>query len=628
MNSFIDTLNHWGGRFADFALPMLVQSSVLIVLLFALDLVLRNRVRAVVRYALWMLVLIKLVLPPSFAAPTSLAYWLSEKKAVKTPPAPSQQFVVRYSDAKFDGTRPLPSLPPPRAKLQFAGWLFLAWLATALGLMAWLVRRSRSVVRTAARSLPASESPEQLLDACRQQMGIKQRVRLKLSGTASSPAVFGLWRPVILIPQKLTDKLSALQLRAVLFHELAHIKRSDALVHYLQTLLQIIYWWHPLLWFANAQIRRVREQAVDEAVVVAMGSDAEAYLATLLEVAKLAFNRPTFALGLIGIVESKSALAQRVQHLLNRPIPKSARLGFTGLAALFLTGAAFLPMARGQRTPNQPQQVASESGQQQPVVAMDVRFIEIEESHLATVGLGEPTLTEFNGHRAWVLTPDQLKAVLQRVLEQTAADILTASRVTTFSGQQSQIQVLDAVPAYGTEIRVGPICDLIPYVSGELVDLAVVASVTEPRPVDPTAPFTSVADAFLTNEVGTARVIVGIGGGVVLENPEARSSKGNRYLVIVSATIVSAGRAAESQTLNQASTAATGAATRNQKVPAATFQNATRTPPTNSPKSQTSSTVTSSERQVATKRTYLNASSGAASSNFSAISLAENDALP
>jgi len=348
MNSFIDILNHWGGRFADFALPMLVQSSVLIVLLFALDLVLRNRVRAVVRYALWMLVLIKLVLPPSFAAPTSLAYWMPEKKAVKTPAAPSQQFVVRYSDVKFDGIRPLPSLPPPRAKLQFAGWLLLGWLATVAGLMAWWVRRSRSVVQTAARAFPASESPGQLLDACRQQVGIKWRVRLKLSATASSPAVCGLWRPVILIPQQLADKLSALQLRAVLLHELSHIRRGDVWVHYAQTLLQICYWWHPLFWLANAQIRRVREQAVDEAVVVAMGSEAEAYPATLVEVAKLAFQRPALALGLIGIVESKSTLALRIHRLLDRPVPKSAKLGFTRLAAVALIGAVLLPMAREQ----------------------------------------------------------------------------------------------------------------------------------------------------------------------------------------------------------------------------------------------------------------------------------------
>jgi beta-lactamase regulating signal transducer with metallopeptidase domain len=349
MNSVVETLNQSGTRLADFAVPMLVQSSLFIVLLFALDLVLRNRVRAVVRYGLWMLVLIKLVFPPSFAAPTSLAYWLPQEKAVKAPPAPSPQFVVGYSDVKFDEARPLPSLPPPRAKLQFAAWLLLGWLTTALVLMAWLVRRSRSVIQTASQALPATDSPEQLLGACRQQMGIRQQLRLKLSATASSPAVCGLWRPVILIPQSLADKLSALQLRAVLLHELAHIKRGDVWVHHAQTLLQIIYWWHPLLWLANAQIRRVREQAVDEAVVVAMGSEAEAYPATLLEVAKLALERPMLALGLIGIVESKSALAQRIQHLLDHPIPKSARFGFAGLVTVFLTGAALLPMARAQR---------------------------------------------------------------------------------------------------------------------------------------------------------------------------------------------------------------------------------------------------------------------------------------
>ncbi|PYL00003.1 MAG: hypothetical protein DME19_06615 [Verrucomicrobia bacterium] len=102
------------------------------------------------------------------------------------------------------------------------------------------------------------------------------------------------------------DKLSALQLRAVLLHELAHIKRGDVLAHYVQTLLQIFYWWHPLLWLANAQIRRLREQAVDEMVMVAMGGEAETYPATLLEVARLAFQRPKLALGLVGIVESKA----------------------------------------------------------------------------------------------------------------------------------------------------------------------------------------------------------------------------------------------------------------------------------------------------------------------------------
>ncbi len=72
----IEILNHWGACLRDFALPMLWQSSLLMIILFALDFALRRRVRAIVRYALWLLMLIKLLLPPSFSSATSLAYWL------------------------------------------------------------------------------------------------------------------------------------------------------------------------------------------------------------------------------------------------------------------------------------------------------------------------------------------------------------------------------------------------------------------------------------------------------------------------------------------------------------------------------------------------------------------------
>ena len=62
----------------------------------------------------------------------------------------------------------------------------------------------------------------------------------------------------------------------------------------IQTLLQIVYFYNPLLWWANSQIRRVREQAVDEMVLVAMGEQAEDYPETLLQVSQHAFNRPAF----------------------------------------------------------------------------------------------------------------------------------------------------------------------------------------------------------------------------------------------------------------------------------------------------------------------------------------------
>ncbi len=142
------------------------------------------------------------------------------------------------------------------------------------------------------------------------------------------------------------SSLSPSQLRAVLLHELAHIKRGDLWVNFAQTVLQIIYFYNPLLWVANCIIRRVREQAVDEMVLVAMGEKAQQYPQTLVNVAKLAFKRPALSLRLIGVVESKSALAGRIKHILNRPMPKRAKLGILGLAVVIIIAAILLPMAK------------------------------------------------------------------------------------------------------------------------------------------------------------------------------------------------------------------------------------------------------------------------------------------
>ena len=90
-------------------------------------------------------------------------------------------------------------------------------------------------------------------------------------------------------------------------HELAHIKRRDLWVNLVQTVLQIVYFYNPFIWLANWMIRRVREQAVDEAVQVALGEKSPQYPETLLNIARFAFGRPVFSMRSIGVVESRSA---------------------------------------------------------------------------------------------------------------------------------------------------------------------------------------------------------------------------------------------------------------------------------------------------------------------------------
>src|SRR6185503_18614671 len=190
----------------------------------------------------------------------------------------------------------------------------------------------------------------EMLSQARRLAGLRRNVMLRVTSEAMSPAVCGLFRPVILLPQSLIEKLTASQLRAVLLHELIHLRRRDVWVNCAQTLLQIVYWWHPLLWIANARVRGVREEAVDDAVMSALSAEAEVYAPTLLEVAKLAFARPLASLGLVGILESRSALRHRIERLLNFATPRKAGLTIASALCVLAFAALAVPMEQAPAT--------------------------------------------------------------------------------------------------------------------------------------------------------------------------------------------------------------------------------------------------------------------------------------
>ena len=376
MSAVIEQINTGGYTFVEFAASMLIQASVLIVLLFLADLALRRRVRAVFRYWMWLLVLVKLVLPTSLSGPFSIGYWFGDKleyadvgRDIYEPQAAGPMMpALPYIDSsnvppaiyppptypapgEVDVSAAQPIAPPgvPPAQIEWQGIVFLVWLAVVMAMALLLAQRAIFVHGLVAQAREASRPMYDALEECRSNMKVRAKVGLKVSPNAASPAVCGLLRPVILVPQNLASALDTADLRIILLHELAHVKRGDLWVNLAQTLLQIVYFYNPLLWLANAVIRRAREQAVDEAVLVAMGEKARRYPQTLVSVAKLAFKRPALSLRLIGVVESESALTARIKRILSRPIPKSAKLGILGLAVIVITAAILLPMARAER---------------------------------------------------------------------------------------------------------------------------------------------------------------------------------------------------------------------------------------------------------------------------------------
>jgi len=367
--SITTILDELGVGFCRYALMMLIQSSILIAALLVIELLLRRRVRAVIRYSIWMLVFVKLVLPPTLCLPTGAGYWLGDylladsgvlargdsdrseahKMSISAFVVPADSYVTPsyesgYTVAAFgvDDSR------SPGMSRQTV--VFLVWLVGVLVLSVLLLQRIWFVQRLVAQSDPVKGGLADRLNVYRHQMGIRRSVELRISQAALSPATCGLLRPKILLSASMLARLSADKLRTVLIHELAHIKRGDLWANFAQNVLQVIYFYNPLLWLANAVVRRIREQAVDEMVLASLGDQAKSYSKTLIDIAEMAFLRPSLGLRLIGVVESRKALAGRIRHITTRPFPKTARLGIRGLAAVLIIAAVLLPMAKAEKT--------------------------------------------------------------------------------------------------------------------------------------------------------------------------------------------------------------------------------------------------------------------------------------
>lgn len=366
MRPVIHTLNEAGGLFVAHAGAMFVQAGILIVLLWLFDRVLRRHLRASLRYWLWVLILVKLVLPPGFSLPTGVGNWIGRVAgvpAVRVATAPRVEGVSPSVEGQPASVRGQGARTPrgpglPRAgrgdgrdtasapvRLQWPGVLLATWLAGVFVLVAALLMRAVRVRRIVREAEPPDEAMCGLLARCQRDVGLAGDVELKLTGDLSGPAVCRVWRPVILVPRALTDGLPEDERRAILIHELCHIKRGDPWVNLAQTLLQVFYFYHPLVRLANASIRRVREQAVDERVLVCLQGQLQCYSHALIDIASAVTLRARFGVGLIGVLESTTRLNERIELMLHRPTPHHAGLGIKGLATLVALGCTLLPMA-------------------------------------------------------------------------------------------------------------------------------------------------------------------------------------------------------------------------------------------------------------------------------------------
>ena len=158
------------------------------------------------------------------------------------------------------------------------------------------------------------------------------------------PGVFGIFRPVLLLPEGITHRLSPAQLQAVLAHELCHVRRRDNLAMAIHMVVEALFWFHPLVWFIKARLIEEQERACDEEVL-RLGGDPQVYAESILRICEFYLTSPLICVS--GIAGSN--LKKRIEDIMRNRVALKLSLSRALLLAVAAIAALAGPIIIGDR---------------------------------------------------------------------------------------------------------------------------------------------------------------------------------------------------------------------------------------------------------------------------------------
>jgi beta-lactamase regulating signal transducer with metallopeptidase domain len=316
---------------------------------------LRHRVSAQFGYCLFLLVLVKLAAPVQTPFPEIATAML---RPTWTP------VVVTYGEASEatprSGKKPdgiaITSVPVtqkevkteqrPRFPLSTTAVLMIVWLATVAGLLCRFAYTEWVTLRLIKRSDPVDLSAAGIpLSQLKGAVGIRRSVRVVANSAIVSPVVYGLWSPTLLIPTDFAERHSEDQMRWILLHELAHIRRWDMLVKLFQKIVQFLFFFHPGVWIVNVVIDRQREFACDDTAVLGSNLSRADCGESFLHIVRQINQARTFMPGVLGILSPKTAVRKRLMRILDQDRVTQSRLSFRAYLWLALVALLVIPFS-------------------------------------------------------------------------------------------------------------------------------------------------------------------------------------------------------------------------------------------------------------------------------------------
>ncbi len=248
------------------------------------------------------------------------------------------------------------ALPPVSAEI----WLGVAAILVLVGLS-----RTMRTARWVSRARPAEPGVQAEVHAIASRMGLPRAPEAVVVDAAVSPMIWCGLRPRLILPKALWKALDVHSRRAVIAHELAHLHRRDHIFCWLVYAIGVLYWWHPVAWWARRRLHDEAEASCDAWVTSLLPASRRAYAAALVTTKSFLSAREPNAGACLGIMSgSAKRLARRITMVMTQ---KSApRLSLIGACAATIVIAAGMFVTPGLACPPE------ESGKQAAKTAAGV----------------------------------------------------------------------------------------------------------------------------------------------------------------------------------------------------------------------------------------------------------------
>ncbi|QHV42460.1 M56 family metallopeptidase [Bacillus cereus] len=356
----INTLiNVYLPHFFDWLIETSLMASILVGFILCIKVLFRNKLTPRWQYMLWIVLMIRLLLPwspdSSYSIYSLLSYSSSVSEVIPKNMPATENIVNIESDRKVElesNSKMVTKTSEPEVKVssekQTTFSLYklalYVWLAGVIILAAITFLTNRRLYSYIKKQPDITdEQVTTVFNRCKQSMKMKKAVSLRLAGKIASPTVFSFFRPKVLLSKKHMKVLNEQQLQYVFYHELAHIKRNDVAVNWIMYSLILLNWFNPILWYAYFCMREDQELACDAYALTFIDKEEQiAYghtIITLLE--HYSYQLPSLA----NLSGNKRTLKRRI-IMIKKFQKKSYRLSLLGVIVIVAIASLSLFNAR------------------------------------------------------------------------------------------------------------------------------------------------------------------------------------------------------------------------------------------------------------------------------------------